>query len=280
MLDSDIQVKTLKYDGPLSLLLLLIQKEEMDIRSLNITLITQQYLNYLNRMRELNFDLAGDYLYMAATLLYIKSENCLQEREKISQALLGEENPIGIASKAELIRRLEELQKFQNLGQNLWQLPKKGHEVFLKPKVDRKSIVNSILTPIDLNSLIMAMMEILGKEKRKFTIIKRDRLSIKEKLIFLKKYLKVGIPTNFFDILELDGKENENHRLENIVITFISLLELARLEKIKIFQNEDKQNIYIEVSSSLEDFNVELADSYEAEAENQELEVKPVHVLQ
>ena len=81
MLETTIKVATGHFDGPLSLLLLLVQKEQMDLGKLDLTIITQQYLDYLQIMRDLNFDIAGDYLYLAATLVFLKSQSCLQEEE-------------------------------------------------------------------------------------------------------------------------------------------------------------------------------------------------------
>ncbi len=266
MLDTSIQVKTENFDGPLGLLLHLIQREEMDIRKLDLTKITQQYLGYLAKMRELNFDLAGEYLFMASTLLLIKSKSCVTEEE--NKAIAENTGSEIITSEAELIRRLEDLQKFQRLGEKLWQLPKKGHEIFVKPKVDRKSIVDSILTPMDLDNLTMSMVELIQKNRRKYTVVKRDRLSIKEKLTFLKGYLKQGVQSNFEEILENDVSiETEKRDITNVIITFISLLELARLKKVRIFQNEESKNIYVDVTSNFEDFDVELADGFEDENE-------------
>ena len=81
MLDTNIQIQTEKFDGPLGLLLHLIQQDEMDVRELDLNKMTQQYLNYLVQMKELNFDVAGDYLYMAATLLFLKSKKAVSEEE-------------------------------------------------------------------------------------------------------------------------------------------------------------------------------------------------------
>lgn len=266
MLDTSIQVKTDHFDGPLGLLLHLIQREEMDIKKLDLTKITQQYLGYLAKMRELNFDLAGEYLFMASTLLLLKSKSCVTEEE--NKAIASNSGGETITSEAELIRRLEELHKFQRLGQKLWELPKKGHEIFVKPKVDRKSIVDSILTPMDLDKLTMSMVELIQKSKRKYTVVKRDRLSIKEKLTFLKGYLQKGVQSNFEEILEKDDTiKSEDRDVTNVIITFISLLELARLKKVRIFQNEESKNIYVDVTSDFEDFDVELADGFEDENE-------------
>jgi len=266
MLDTTIQVKTENFDGPLALLLLLIEKEEMNIKNLDLTKITKQYLDYLAQMREINFDVAGDYLFLAATLLLLKSKVCISEEEaqKLSDEF-GMEG-LNITSQSELIRRLEELQLYQKMSKKLWELPKKGHEIFVKPKVDRKAIINSILTPMDLNSLTLAMVDFLFRQRRKYTVVKRDRLSIKEKLKFLKENLKTGEQRTFDWLLENDVKpEEEKKNIDNIVITFISLLELARLKRIAIFQNEDRSTIYVDVIKSLEDFDVEQANGFEDE---------------
>lgn len=273
MLDTTIQVKTDHFDGPLGLLLLLIEKEEMSIKELDLTKITKQYLDYLSQMRELNFDIAGDYLFLASTLLLLKSKVCISEEEaKQLEAELGVEG-LNITSQSELVRRLEELQLYQKMSKKLWDLEKKGHEIFVKPKVDRKAIVNSILTPMDLNSLTMTMVDFLFRQRRKYTVVKRDRLSIKEKLKFLKSSLKVGEQVTFDTLLELDGKAvsesgEVKDQTDNIVITFISLLELARLKRINVFQNEDRSTIYVNVTRSLEDFDVEQANGFEDENAN------------
>lgn len=271
MLDTSIQVKTDHFDGPLALLLLLVEKEEMNIRELDLTRITKQYLEYLSQMRELNFDVAGDYLFLASTLLLLKSKICITEDEAKNLELdLGLEG-MHITSQSELIRRLEELQLYQKMSKRLWDLDKKGHQIFVKPKVDRKTIINSILTPMDLNSLTLTMIDFLFRQRRKYTIVKRDRLSIKEKLIFLKENLKVGEQITFDALLALNGQAEISESggiadsTDNVVITFISLLELARLKRINVFQNEDRSTIYINVVRSLEDFDVDQANGFEDE---------------
>jgi segregation and condensation protein A len=271
MLDTSIQVKTDHFDGPLALLLLLIEKEEMNIRELDLTRITKQYLEYLSQMRDLNFDVAGDYLFLASTLLLLKSKVCITEEETKNLELDFGIEGMHITSQSELIRRLEELQLYQKMSKRLWDLDKKGHQIFVKPRVDRKAIVNSILTPMDLNSLTLTMVDFLFRQRRKYTVVKRDRLSIKEKLKFLKSNLKIGEQTTFDTLLEMNGQPEVSESGEikspsdNIVITFISLLELARLKRINVFQNEDRSTIYINVVRSLEDFDVEQANGFEDE---------------
>lgn len=278
MLDTTIQVKTDHFDGPLGLLLLLVEKEEMNIRELNLTKITKQYLDYLAQMRELNFDVAGDYLFLAATLLLLKSKVCITEEEILNLNNEFGEDGLHITSQSELIRRLEELQLYQKLSKKIWDLPKKGHDVFVHPKIDRKAIVNSILTPMDLNSFTMAMVDFLFRQRRKYTAVKRDRLSIKEKLQFLKNNLKVGEQTTFDQLLAEDStSEEDKNSIDNIVITFISLLELARLKRIAVFQNVDRSTIYVDVVHSLEDFDVDQANGFEEEEVAKPAEVTTLH---
>jgi segregation and condensation protein A len=270
MLDTTIQVKTDSFDGPMGLLLLLIQKEEMDIRSLDLTDITKQYLEYLSKMHELNFDVAGDYLFLAATLVLLKSKDCLSEEDESNLKDQLGENQLGITSQADLVYRLEQLRKFQRMGEMLWKLPKKGHEIFTRPKVDRKVLVNSILIPMDLEKLTTSFVDFIVKEKRKYTVIKRDRLSIKEKLVYLTKMLKVGDTTTLNQLLAKD----EPQKIDDLVITFISLLELTRLNKVDIFQNEDRGDVYVKVQESLDDFDVNSANGFGEEDEDEDSEIE------
>ena len=264
MLDTSIKVQTDGFDGPLGLLLLLIQKEEMSIRNLDLTKITKQYLSFIDEMRELNFDVAGEYLFLASNLIFLKSKSALREDDGLNIAdQEGISENLEIKTKAELVRRLEQLKHYQEMGEVLWSLPKKGHETFVRPKIPRAKIVNSLLVPMDLEKLTDVMLDFLRKEKRKFSILKKETLSIKKKLVSLKKILVKG---GSFIMADLISEDEETNNL-NIVLTFISLLELARLKKVKLFQNESLGQIYIEVIESLESFNVESATGFESEDE-------------
>lgn len=273
MMETNIQVKVDRFDGPLALLLHLIQTEEMPIKDLNLAQITKQYLDYLGKMQELNFDVAGDYLYMAATLIFLKSKHSVDnDGQNLSPEELEALDKTGIRSRADLIKRLEELERYQALGEKIFALEKKGVDTFTRPKIDRKAIINSILTPMDLTSLTMTMVDFMRREKRKFTMMKRDRLSIKEKLKTLKERLKVGDQADFFSLVA------EDRNTDDVVITFISLLELARLSKVKVFQNEEAGNIYVDVVGDLQDFDVEMANGFEDEnaaKKVDEEEIKP-----
>ena len=259
MIETNIQVKLERFDGPLGLLLHLVQKEEMSIKELDINKITQQYLSYLKKLQDVNFDIAGEYLYLAASLLFIKSKSAAEDEGQKDSIANAED--LEITTKTQLIQKLEELAKFQKLGERILQLPKRGEDIFVKPKIDRKAIQNSILTPMSLEALNEVMIDFMRRDKRKYTVVRRDRLSIKEKLIELKTNLKVGHKTT------MDKLINWEKGKEEVVITFISLLELARLHKLEIFQNEEDSLIYIDVVETLESFDVETADGFEPEDE-------------
>jgi segregation and condensation protein A len=262
MIEHNIQVKLDHFDGPLGLLLHLVQREEMNIKDLDINRITQQYIDYLQKMEDLNFDVAGEYLYMASTLLFVKSKSVADgEEEKVR--LTGDDN-IQITTKTQLIQKLEELQKFQALGEMLFTLPRRDEDIFVKPKIDRKAIQDSILTPMSSESLTESMVDLMKREKRKYTVIKRDKLSIKEKLVQLKNDLKVGTQTTMDKLLKSEEKS-----VGEVVITFISLLELARLNKLEVFQNEVMGEIYVDVKESLDTFDVETADGFDPEDEKE-----------
>jgi segregation and condensation protein A len=109
------------------------------------------------------------------------------------------------------------------------------------------------------------MIDLIRREKRKYTVVKRDRLSIKEKLIELKNNLSAGNKTT------MDKLINWGKGKDEVVITFISLLELARLKKLEIFQNEPDGMIYVDVKESLDSFDVETADGFEPEEANESI---------
>lgn len=151
MLDTTIQIKTKNFDGPLALLLLLIQKEEMEINNLDLKKITAQYLTYLSQLEEMDFNVAAEYLYLAATLVFLKSKNSiLDSNEKKIVDLIDDKN-FEISTQAQLVLRLEELQHFQSLSKKIWALPRRGSNTFTKPKVNKKAIIDSVLTPLELN---------------------------------------------------------------------------------------------------------------------------------
>ena len=262
LLDRTISVQLEQFDGPLSLLLYLIQKEEMTLENLDLTQITKQYLDFLKYMQELDFDMAGEYLYLAATLVWLKSKLSIEEKP---QGTEGDDalNPMQIASQEELVKRLKALQIFQDISKKFRNDTQKlGDEIFTRAKLERKKLFGQVLKPVEQNDLIAVMIDLLKRQRRKFAIVKRDRLSIKEKLKELCLQLR---QTQRYEMSQLI-KDKAN--IIDVVITFISLLELARLKKLSLMQAEQKSEIYIDVIGNLENFDVESATGFDSESQD------------
>ena len=238
----------------------------MSIRDLDLTKITQQYLGYIAKLEELDFNVAGDYLYLASTLILLKSKDCLSEEDEKNIKELHGESDISITSQSELVRRLEELERVKLLAKKFTEIDQRGRDVFTKPKVNRKAIIDSILTPVEMSALTEAMMEVISRNKRKYAVVKKDKISIKAKLLEFKSFLKQGDEAVFKELLE----KNSTGQKIDVIITFISILELARLGKVNIFQNEDNAEIYVRVVSSLDNFDVREADGFDAEEASSE----------
>ena len=259
MVDASIHVKTEQFDGPLGLLLLLIQKQDMNIRDLNLGEITKQYLAWLGRMQELNFDVAGDYLYLAVTLIFLKSKSCLSQEDLDEMGDVSElAESLRITSHSELVKKLERLQHYQRLGQALWGLPKIGHQVFTRPKINRRAYLsaNSLLMPVEVDRLTSLMVDVISREKRRYMVMDREKRSVKDKLIFLQGHFTEGKETNFEELIQYDG----GPVVDNMVVTFIALLELARLRRVALFQNTQEEGlatIHIQVLHSLDDLDLE-----------------------
>ena len=248
-MELSLPVKTELFDGPLGLLVFLLKREDIPVRELNITDITGQYLAYLNQMKKMNFDLAGDYLYLTSILVLLKSQAI--NRETLEPSAAEEDLLSNITSRTELIRRLEQLQLFQQLGQRLWSLPKQNHQVFTRPKASPRGQVTSILRPLNLEKLTMTMIDLIEKEKRRYTTVEKDKFTLGDKIDFLKSTLSVGEEIVFVDLIHLHG----DHTTSNTVITLIALLELARLKFVSIFQKDHCGEILIKVLRPLKDFD-------------------------
>lgn len=268
LLDRTISVQLEQFDGPLSLLLYLIQKEEMSLETLDLTQITKQYLDFLKYMQELDFDMAGEYLYLAATLVWLKSKLSVEEKPTFAE---GDEalGPMQIASQEELVKRLKALQCFQTISKKFWDdCQKTGEDIFTRARLDRKKLFGQVLKPLETNDLISVMIDLIKRQRRKFAIVKRDRLSIKEKLKELCQQLEISKRYEMSQLI----KDKEN--IIDVVITFISLLELARLKKLSLMQGEYQSEIYIDVIGNLDNFDVESATGFENEQEVEKIKIE------
>jgi segregation and condensation protein A len=214
------------FEGPLDLLFHLIQKNELDIFNIPIALITEQYLEYLQLMKVLNLDIAGEYLLMASTLLHIKSKMLLPKSSVGEEE--EEEDP-----RAELVRRLLEYQRYKQAAGELEKRPMLDRDVFIRldpeesgddPEEER--------IEINLFDLLEAFRQVLERVKRETVHeVILEHLSVEDKIQ---------------EILTLLQRENRSlafHRLfpeqvsrRVVVITLLAILELVKMKRIRIFQ--------------------------------------------
>ena len=237
-LELPLKVKLETFEGPLDLLLYLIKKNEIDIYDIPIAAITQQYLGYLELMKNLDLDVAGEFLLMAATLLHIKSRMLLPlQEEDHAEGAQEEDDP-----RAELVRRLLEYQRFKEAARELTQGPLLDREVFIRNFFGETLFA----TPEDgggeasLFDLLEAMKKVLqGLPPEEFQEISVEHLNIKDKILQIMERLWEGESVAFTELFTSFTLRRE------IILTFLALLELLRLRMIKVFQAESFGTIRI-----------------------------------
>ena len=222
------------FEGPLDLLLYLIRKQDINILDLPIESITRQYLEYISLMQELHLELAAEYLVMAATLAEIKSR-LLLPRPVLSDEKI-EEDPRG-----ELIRRLQEYERFKQAAEMLGELPRLERDIYL-PSV---TLINVDMKPpqpdVPLEQLYLALQDVFEKMKlNKDHAITKEVLSVRERMSILLHQLSEKEFSKFTDLLTPDeGKMG-------VVVTFIAMMELARQSIIKFVQSKPFATIYLQ----------------------------------
>jgi segregation and condensation protein A len=248
-----ITVRLDSFEGPLDLLLYLIQSHEMDISRISISRITDQYLSYVKLMQELNFDVASEFLVMAATLILWKSKALLPQEESADGKSAAEE---GELSQEDLIRQLLEHQRFRQAGADLAQLPRLGEDVFTRP--NRRPPVEKVWKEMDVTSLALSFQDMLVRARKRTQVLKKEVVSLADKILEFADRLEVGIPKDLRQLLSADPSKAE------LVVTFLASLELGRLKRMRLHQEETYRPIYLELIQTLRGFNVELARGFDS----------------
>ena len=223
---SDYTFRLEGFEGPLDLLLHPIQKNELDIFNIPISLITEQYLEYLHLMKVLNLDIAGEYLLMASTLLHIKSRMLLPKSSEVEQE--EEEDP-----RAELVRRLLEYQKYKNAALEMEKRPLLDRDVFIRlTPAEPEEEPEEERIEVNLFELLEAFRQVLKKVKPE---------AVHEVILE-----HISVEAKILEILAILEKENRSiafHRLfpeqasrRLVVVTLLAILELVKMKRIRIFQ--------------------------------------------
>jgi segregation and condensation protein A len=239
-------VQLRQFEGPLGLLLYLIRKEEMDIFDINVVEITKQYLDYIRQMKELDLEVAGDFVAMAATLLQIKSRMLLPQYGEDGEVIENAEDP-----RKELVSMLLEYQRYQVVGKELYQRPLLNRDVF--PRGYREDFSEDgeegqIITEEDgLFSLIGSYRKAIKRMNRAVHQVRTKSQSISSRIMEIKDLLKVGQRVTLSGLLN----PGPNYRTQ-LLITFLSILELGRMGFVNLFQTEIYSDIHIETMRPVE----------------------------
>jgi segregation and condensation protein A len=252
------QVELDVFEGPLDLLLHLVKKHELSILDIPISFVTSKYLDYLDAMQALDIDIAGEYLLMAATLCHIKSRELLPSTdEELEEEVIGPDGEVIEGDpRADLIRRLLEYQKYKEAANQLGDRPVVGRNVWYRGMVTEDSVSDDVdplagapLAPFPVHKLIEAFDRVMRQIKVRFThnvII--DRLSVSQKIAELTDRLeKEGrfTFTSMFRFFREGTAASPSEMRHEAVVTFLALLEMAKLRLIALSQLPDDQEIHI-----------------------------------
>ena len=231
------------FEGPLDLLLHLVKESKLVIYEINIREIIEQYLDFIHSMEEQNIDVASEYLVMAAELIHLKSKLLINRQDEEENK--DNEDEFSINSEEDLRNKLLEYEKYKELTKNLSELEEKRMEVYTKLPESLKSYIEVDKLPkgeFDLNDLLNAYNEYLKRKKLDRplkTKITKKELSIDDQIKSIRKILNNKRKIEFFELFDEFSKEN-------IVVTFLSILEMTKNDEITLLQNDNFSPIIIE----------------------------------
>ncbi|MFO0573047.1 MAG: segregation/condensation protein A [Polyangia bacterium] len=241
-----------EFEGPLDLLLHLVKKHELDIFNIPISFITEKYLQTLSYLQALNIDIAGEYLLMAATLLYLKSRELLPPEAQPAEEPQAEDE-VGDPREA-LIKRLLEYQRFKSAAAELLQRPVVGRNVWPRGSSAQAVAAGDVsaeapLAEIPVWELIELLAKVLGRTRHKMTHeVTVERLSLADRINELAERLDQTPRVEFAQVL-VDLASRTTESLSSfgwqVVMTFMATLEMARLKLLTIYQAQPLGSIYI-----------------------------------
>lgn len=239
-----VRVHLEQFEGPLPLLLYLIRKNEMDIYNIEIYQITSQYLEYLKVMKELDLEVAAEFISMAALLIHIKSKMLLPQYNEEGDAAEGSEDP-----RKELVQKLLEYQQFQEITKWFKDRPLLGKDTWRRGFREIWSDGDSaiILDEGGLFAMIALYRKALKKVKKGVHVVMEKTQSLASRIMELKDHLIPGRTIEFRELISV-----EEFSKTKLVITFMSILELGRLGFISVFQSELLGPIQITTKKAIE----------------------------
>jgi segregation and condensation protein A len=240
-MDVDYKVKLEVFEGPLDLLLYLIKQDEIDIYDISLERITSQYLEYLQAFKELNIELAGEFIVMAANLIYLKSRSLLPRDQQPPEEDAGEEDP-----RWELVRQLIEYKKFKEAAAQLNLRALEQERIFVRETASTSCIQEPLrLGEVGIFQLIGAFQTVMKRIEARQDVqeIFSEHFSVSEKIDSILQRIATGNRFRFSDLFGTAASRVE------VVVTFLALLELIRLKQVRAIQ----KNVFeeIEIVSAL-----------------------------
>ena len=237
----DYKVKLEVFEGPLDLLLYLIKRDEVDIYDISIERITKQYLEYMDAFQVLNIELAGEFIVMAANLLYIKSRTLLPKDQQMAEEDAEEDDP-----RWELIRQLIEYKKFKEAASRLRGLEALQEQMFPRfPVTPELAPAESLMVDevgiFDLINAFQKILKRLEKQNKQEDLreIFAENFTVSDKMEYLLKVMAAGVPMRFEECFAEAATRGE------IVVTFLAMLELIRMKQLKVRQENALAEIWI-----------------------------------
>jgi segregation and condensation protein A len=233
-----LQVFLEAFEGPLDLLLYLIRRQNIDILDIPIAEITRQYVEYIEVMKEMQLELAGEYLLMAAMLAEIKSRMLLPRPATEDEE---EEDP-----RAELVRRLQEYERFKKAAEDLSELPRLERDVNVATADAPERKVTTKLPDVTLKELLLAFHDVLKRAEMFSNLhLQREPLSVRQRMSEILVRIKAGSFSGFADLFD-----PEEGRL-GVAVTFIAILELLRESLIEVVQAEAFGPLHVRAASAV-----------------------------
>lgn len=233
-----LQVFLEAFEGPLDLLLYLIRRQNIDILDIPIAEITRQYVEYIELMKELQLELAGEYLLMAAMLAEIKSRMLLPRPPSEEEE---EDDP-----RAELVRRLQDYERFKKAAEDLNELPRLERDVFVATVEAPERKVVARLPDVTLKELLMAFHDVLKRAEMFSNLhVQREPLSVRQRMSEILLRIKANVFSNFSDLF--DPREGRM----GVAVTFIAILELLRESAIEVVQADAYAPLHVRAASTV-----------------------------
>ena len=252
------------FEGPLDLLLYLIRRQNLEVLDIPIAEITRQYMQYIELMQDLQFELAGEYMVMAATLAEIKSRMLLPRAHAAADA--ADEDP-----RAELVRRLQEYERFKQAAAGLDELPRLERDVWhaSAPLNDRKVV--RLLPQVTLQEMLAAFKDVVVRaELFAHHRVERERLSVRSRMTDIVAALGQA---SFIEFVRLFRPEEGRM---GITVTFVAILELVREGLIEIVQAQPYAPLHVRAASGARGLRL-VADNDAAQAVGDEAQAAEQH---